>query len=386
MKRKLTLVTFLLICCVLFTSLSSVAATTVSPYAWLGITDAYWVNIDSSLEAYFNMMDEFSTDGKTIYPDSYGGAYVDKDGKLNVLIVKNMGAERIDYIPAGVKVSYVNHSLNELNQAADMIGAAYATDAKSFSEKGFVGYYVNEEMNCISVEVDERARTNKEITALEIDRTLDPNMIRFEMVTNSYNEESIGPSDYADGDAMNGTVGFPAEYFYGDDQGFVTAAHLINGVGSTVNVNGVAGTVTHYQLSGTVDACFVKVINATNYLTSAFTYNGTAYKIIAANQYNYPQNTVVEKFGITTGYKTGSITSNEYVSTVDGAPTLTSMYRSNFGTGGTARGDSGAALLVPMAGNNKILIGLHVRGNGQYSSACKYVNVRDALSVNLYVD
>jgi len=381
MKRRVSILSVLLVICFLFLLVSPAAG---AASGWPNITPAYWDNIEGSLDAYFKMLDQIAPTQQN-YPHSYGGAYIDPNGRLNIQIVES-AKDTADYVPDTAIVWYVKYSLNELRGTLGALSDASRTNPALFGTNDVTGLYVDEKLNCVFVELVETEKPVDQAYEQRIASAFGgSDLVRF-TYTSAYREEAIAPGDLAKGNLLNGTVGFPAENYFTGEEGFVTAAHLTSGIGATVTVNGVAGTVTQRQLGGSVDACFVTVPNATNYLTSDFSMDGNVGKLIAANQYDYPAGTTVYKAGQATRFKEGVITATDFISDPEGEPVLQPLYRINFETGGTAPGDSGAPVFVSLGGPAKIFIGIHVRGNGTYSSSCKYIHIRNALSVNLYVD
>ncbi len=333
------------------------------------------------------MLDEIAP-AQQNYPDSYGGAYIDRDGRLHIQIVES-AKDTADYVPDVAIVGYVKYSLNELRDTLDALFNTYQANQAFFDTQNVNGFYIREKQNCVFVELVKTEKSVDQAYELRISNAFGgSDLVKF-TYTSAFCEESIAPGDFADGNVLNGTVGFPAESYVSSEKGFVTAAHLTSGVGAPVIVNSISGTVTQRQLGGSLDACFVAIPNATAHLTSSFNLDGNTGKLIAASYYDYPEDTVVQKAGNITHLKTGKIISTNYPSiSSEGDPTLSPLYRIEFGPSGTAPGDSGAAVFVPLGGSIKILIGIHVRANTErtLSATCKYSYIRDAFSVNLYVD
>lgn len=79
-----------------------------------------------SIQQYRSLLDGFNKEAKTrmldeqVYDDNYGGAYIDNEGKLVVLLVKN-DEESIESIEEGtgnenIKIEICEYSFNEMLQ------------------------------------------------------------------------------------------------------------------------------------------------------------------------------------------------------------------------------------------------------------------------------
>ena len=283
LKRRISILSVLLVICFLFLLVSPA---TGAASGWPNITPAYWDNIEGSLDAYFKMLDQIAPTQQN-YPHSYGGAYIDPNGRLNIQIVES-AKDTVDYVPDTAIVGYVKYSLNELRGTLDALSDASWTNPALFGTNDITGLYVDEKLNCVFVELVKTEEQLSQAYEQQISNAFGgSDLVRF-TYTGWYCEDAIAPGDPAVTTLGTGTVGFPAENFFTGEKGFVTAAHVASGIGATVTVNGVAGTVTQRQLGGSVDACFVAVPNAANYLTSDFSMDGNVGKLIAADQYNYP--------------------------------------------------------------------------------------------------
>ena len=97
---------------------------------------------------------------KTIYPDNFGGSYVNENNELVVQIVNNSKAKKLKYNSANNEITLdndiikevVNYSYNDLTEVNDVIINYFSNHSV---DEYFVGNYVDVKNNIVVVELKE---------------------------------------------------------------------------------------------------------------------------------------------------------------------------------------------------------------------------------------
>ncbi len=93
------------------------------------------------LEVYMLLMNHFGTDpntGMQLYPDGYGGEYIDEDGFLNVCLVDMTPELEAEYLELCgwsdvVKLRSVDYSINDLNALSRYISANFMVNTSEYA-------------------------------------------------------------------------------------------------------------------------------------------------------------------------------------------------------------------------------------------------------------
>jgi streptogrisin B len=215
----------------------------------LSFTDAEAAESKSALQ-YDKLMDSFEkteTD-ELIYPDYYGGAYINDNGNLVVCAVAENAKEQKaalksiqeDVGSSDFEVKYVTYSYNALEEMMELLNEYKQNNPDSQITKNSFGHYLSDRDNTIVVELSD---VNDEMISLFQKEVTDSPMITFVnsggqgvncATPNSergINNNSLGISSSTGYRAMTNIVGAI---------GFVTAVLLaLVGIVKGLEVNGI---------------------------------------------------------------------------------------------------------------------------------------------------
>lgn len=319
---------------------------------------------------YEKLMEAFQEAGE--YPDYYAGSYINEDGDLVVNV-----AEFSDEIQNEVRqasqnsdivVKQVEYSLNELDDAQEMLNEIYERIFCSSEETGsilqnaeyniiwedVVGYGIDEEQNRVVIDVqgltdDKRAvlselLSNDERFAFEEGGTTNA-------VIDVKPGKKIYPAPYSSDTYMS--AGYRA-YWYNSAgtryNGFVTASHGISVGQNVYAMQGVILGVCKVSVwQGSVDAAFVAITNSSYTPSNQVYYRSSGGKIngvtLAASSwmYSYALNGTIYKSGATTYLTSGTINRTSYTLTYNGK-TISDLLRTS---ALVLPGDSGGVVYCP---------------------------------------
>ena len=247
-----------------------------------------------------------------VYPDYYGGMYINDNQRLVVQIVNNN-------VPAltnssyqtynnimnddNVVIEYVNYSYNELNNINDSITEYFSNNISSdiSISRNYIDVYANK------VIVELSNNTSLEQQKFK-DKVSDSELIVFRHGERSINALNSGQGMYYDGDLLC-TLGFRAKR--NGKSGFVTAGHCVQmfSEGSQYYSYGKIAK-NAYKFGTPADAAFIENSSVTNNLQYPIS---TRYPAITSlKTMIYPQNlvagTLVGMNGAVSHGKTGKIT------------------------------------------------------------------------------
>ena len=330
MKNKSILKSLAVMLAISF-SLVSVTATAISeePVAIPAPTDRseqFYVTQAESIRAYNDLLNNFNATfatenrqaaTKQVYPDYYGGAYIDtSNGELVVMVVSE------DFIPT-LQSTYNVRSSNITYETCDISYNQLMMLYETINSK--LEYFLDKNIEIISVSINEEKQevlievikltTEKERTI----RQILPNAFLTIKSSNEYHIPcAIGPGSPAtDSGDLTSTVGFAATR--SGTGGFIIAGHAGSIGDEFTSGRYTLGEITHssYYNNSTADAAF---ITAESGLVLTYELaNGGA--IWSATTRRLPQNTSIYKFGIETELTSGRIL----------AATHTFFYRTNSG-------------------------------------------------------
>lgn len=373
-------------------------------------SEEYLMNQAESVQLYNVLLDSFTQDTNsnnrmaheidTVYPDFYGGAYVDLETGGLTIKLTDLGAKQnlVDSVRFNKNITYklCDVTLNELDSIANDINEK-TTD---YVEHGVIIEVtkVDPVLSKVIVEIQD----------------LDESMIRY--LTKDMPSEVVKRIEWhkAEGRAIHNaygggqtimnpdrgsssTIGFAAKK--GVISGFVIAGHA-GDVGDEIRCSGVLlGEITHnaYDYNTNADAAFVTAasgVSITNDLKTGQT-------IVDVETGRLPVGTVVYKYGMTTGWTNGRVTAqnvrvnyfndDEEVYYYVSGCVETDYY--------SQRGDSGGPVVYSAGSNDQyILCGIH-SGNrvgneinentGEYdveaSYYSPYANIVAALDITCYL-
>ena len=293
-----------------------------------------------------NLEKEFVTDekGSTIYPDYFGGMYIDKDDQLVVQIVKSKlsasDTEKYSKLINDANKEYVQYSYRELKDIHDKVLNYFLNDNKLVN---ITGVSIDVLSNRVIVELKEKSEDTINVFRENI---IDSALIEFEQGQNFEAVANLNPG------ASYGWCSFAYRARLSGRNGIVTAAHCVNS-GQSLSF----GTVKKWQRSGSIDAAWIETNSSntpTNTLNSKPPFSNITTISTSVVTSFYPGQAVA-KLGGATGFTVGSVTNGSYSGTVDGI-NHTNLVRANLVAN---HGDSGGIVID----QNAIL------GNNSYATA-----------------
>lgn len=262
------------------------------------------------------------TTGEKIYPDYYGGMYIDDNDELVLQIVKqniplkqnNILYEKYDRLVSEKeydKIEYVENSYNNLQQIINYIND---TIIENNLFEVVSTYYLDIINNCIKIVSSDKKFNYDDL----FDNNSFYNMVVFELG----NKKTPTIETYKTGKKLNSedgglcTLGFRAKL--NNKEGFVTAAHCTKkNIGYSFNDAGTIRKKVLYN-NGTVDNMFVE----TNYniaLTNSLEKSIGGVTSVSTSEYgvNYTVGKKVGKLGAVSLVTLGSIVSNNVNITIE---------------------------------------------------------------------
>ena len=357
-----------------------------------------------------------------IYPDYYGGSYVNEKNEYVVLLTDNTKTcqEHIHNLYGSTKLIILPalHSYNELyelknvvtNRIVELKNNVILSIQLDTLLNSYVGVGIDEENNELFVDIIDV--TNEKIELFK-EHICDSELIVFNECKDELEDASIA-TIYPGGCVMvknkgewfNMSVGFRAKKLNTNGTysfGFVTAGHGAD-IGDDVcyYIQSTAsayylGTVMNSQVSGSVDAAFI-AIDINNYPISTFAFytdknggtSGTRDEISTTHYFiAAAQGTTVIKNGITTYRTEGKVitTSYDYISSTTGN-TITDAVKADYvsdhgDSGGIVYGKSGGSVDYLVAGIESAFYKGFL-GIGSYSVYIKVSNIKEAFNLYIY--
>ena len=243
----------------------------------------------NAVKTFRKVVDSFSQneDGKTKsvgikainYPDYYGGAYVDDENRLVILVKKRYRNQLPKMIKSlerdsTVRVVDCDYSFATLLDIVEQINIFNRNNKENEVAKNISVYGIDPSNNRVFVRVKDNSANEIEKFKKHI---ADSPAIIFSIIKEGFHDVSLTVypgSQYHIGTTTTwGSLGYRATWF--GQQGFVTAGHVIS-VGETATTNSGTtdlGYCTRSEVSGNVDAAFIQCpleINLSNqvYLSS----------------------------------------------------------------------------------------------------------------------
>lgn len=289
-----------------------------------------------ALGAYNALYSTFEMDetGDYIFPDEYGGEYINDNDQLVVLLVNRTEASENNYLSRCgenanniVQFQDAEYSLNDLISIQNDMRSSYAELSVELTsidcEENQIDVYVSEESS-LATRNSAQARTAG--SSIYFSDAVNIVITHNNLCENSY----AAPAAYelaADTRATNAyggwflksssgtfTAGFCGTY--SGKPAVVSCGHgaTKNGTVSRINAYGTTldssfGTVSKQQYSNSAYGDYSIITLAGYSATNKITYNGTTYSI-TGNQYSAPKGTRIYKIGYSTGLTSGTIESN----------------------------------------------------------------------------
>ena len=294
---------------------------------------------------------------KTVYPNYYGGSYIDSNNNL-VIYLNNATVQKLEAINSikqiikddGFVIVAGNHSYNELNGVMAVLNEFVENNSNSEIAGSISTFYVSDRDNSVVVELDSIDIKQIEHFKKEV---IDSPIIVFEPSSGSVTlMANIDAGRKINGNLGGGSMGYRAKR--GGKNGFVTCQHVASSgtVSGTGTLAGAIGTVAQSVLGGNVDCAFVETVSAH---TPTNTLNGLS-STISTSISSPGVGTIIYKNGDTTGLTSGIILStNASISHPTGGiiknQTKTDCHASGGDSGGIVyQGDTSRSTLGIMVG------------------------------------
>jgi len=343
------------------------------------MNEIFLANYDYALTTYAEILEILpeAKDGLPIYPEYWGGIYIDEDGNLNLLIKENsipevgLPAFLVDCLESGRIIEWhVNYSYNELNNVINTLNQFKANRPDDEISKNFNLFYLSDKENIVIVELDDYNEENVQLFKTNV---ADTEMIKFvEKENDSVLDVNVNPGRpvYPNASTLPSSMGYRARR--NGLNGFVSTAHGIPANATVRRSAGgpIIGTVTQRQWlnNGSLDAVFVQT-NANHTPTNTFVENGNNVTV-ATSLYVPIVGTIVNQIGSSTGNTSGSVNSTNLSATFLNGVTINNLARANYRRAG---GDSGGLVYTFIRPTNvRHTTGIHVGGtptNGYYTRA-----------------
>lgn len=363
-----------------------------------GRTEEFFQTQTESIIQYNQLLNKlrsqsWSRRGQAAFEPCYGGAYLNDDGELVILLSNNTYANRElmkEYTgnPA-VLLETCTYSYNELQGVMNSIRGAYPELKEAGADMSSM--YIDVINNRVVINV-------RKLTAYkeaEIRKVVDHSCMVIQNTEEVFEmqEDVLQPSIKPGSELTNlstsktATFGFPATR--NGVQGYVTAGHFAKAVDQQISYNGsVIGTVTRtgWTQNTYADAAFIESNGAA--LPSTAFRGGYYCTATMTPTIDFPVNTVIYMYGKESGLQSGKLTrysydyipyNKEYYTVMDHA---VADYKS-------VEGDSGAPIFIYTGWHNGrhtcTLIGIHSAGAKEEDPGeaifAKYGNIATLLNI-----
>lgn len=257
---------------------------------------------------------KISNQDKIIYPDFFGGLYIDENEKLIIQIVKKNIPDIRNYeyeiyekmleITTDAVIKYVSYSYNELESLNKSISDYYLQD---YPYGDILSVYLDIFDNRVVVELDE--------TIDDAFSTLTADKSSSQPISFIKGEKNVDYSNLLSGSLLihgNKMCSFGYRAKLGGKNGIVTAGHCTDGI----NSNSGYGIVKKWQKSGQIDASWIETTSTytpSNSLSSSSPY-GTTGQVLTRVTTWFVAGQRIGKVGAASGWTDGKVVSTSYTS------------------------------------------------------------------------
>lgn len=316
-----------------------------------------------------------------IYPDYYGGGYIDENNNF-VILIKGDTLEHKNALTKrtksnNFKLATCDYSYNTLKETIDNLNVLLTDEnkvkvAESIELYSF-GILDNE--NRIYIGLGNCTSQNIEKFKSEF---VDTPYLVFKEVDQPQAQADVKPGGMIHTNAVEGSIGYRARR--NGQQGIVTSGHLAS-VGETLYwgyYQDELGSVTVSYTDGTVDAAFCPVTNSVYYLSNVteagYSLGGLGFPYVGLS---------VAKEGKSTGRKTGSITATNvsvslWIEHQSRYEYLIGVVRCSYAS---SEGDSGG-IVYSTSGNN--ILGIHAGADSAGKYYVPATSINNALGLTMY--
>lgn len=340
----------------------------------------------SSYDLAVKLLDSFknsvsrSLDDDLVYPDYYGGMYIDEFGDLNVLVKDEVSSTRSVVTNIIDSENVVLHpclySYSELLYVLKCIDTYNLGNLDSEIYKNFKAAKLDDVNNRIIVEL--RDCSNDKILAFK-SNVIDSPIIVFEQTANEPIEHSLrsGSPVYWDknGVLYQATMGYRA--ILNGVVGWVTAAHAFQQGKPVYNISfQQIGMCRKHVYQGSIDAAFCQSLSG-NYTPELGLIGGAS---LSSSTTSIVVGMSVNMYGSKTGATWGSITNSSMSFTAENGAYLSDVAMASYYSEG---GDSGAPIVYNQNGINYV-VGIHHGKYGGEPIVIKESNIRSQLGAVIY--
>lgn len=334
---------------------------------------------ENAIAAYDELMASFVTmysdSGEKVYPDYYGGSYINDNGQLVVYVTN--ATERPEVLRDNVDIVYepCTYSYNELlDVMEDLNNYKFSNSDTITNNFNEFGLYDSE--NRIIVKLDNLSEESiqefkervSDSDAIEFRQGNGPIQTEVSVAAGSEISYSGGIASMGYRVKRNGTVGF------------VTAGHAANSVGKSIKYNDtVFASCTATQQGGNVDAGFCAITNSS--YTPTNTISGTT-NTLSTTISEPGVGTAINKVGRSTGHTSGKILSTNVTATFDSGATISNLTTADYTS---APGDSGCVVYSYISSSNtRLTLGIHTGAGGNTRYFTKANEINRALGTSRY--
>jgi hypothetical protein len=343
----------------------------------------FLMNQSRASEVYQKLISSFGTIGMlkaSDYPDYYGGAYINDEGKLVINVTSDITSKSQDFIKRTGTDEFIlrpcKYSFKMLTEIMDTINNYKLKNEGSPICSNVNSYALLDAQNCIIVYLDEYNQEQINIFNKEIP---DSPAIEFKKaIVKCKDEINVNSGAYITSDGVSGSVGYRAR-LDGID-GIVTAGHLA-ALNAYVQKSGINfSKCTARQYSGSVDASFCEIIDSNYTPTNILDISGDTLSTTISEP---GAGTVINKIGYGTGQTSGKIISTNASATFSGV-NFTNLTTANYSS---SNGDSGCIVYSYISSTNtRYTLGIH-KGTGSDGTTRYFVkanNINSALGTTRY--
>lgn len=321
---------------------------------------------------------------KPNFHPSYGGSYINHNGKL-VVMIANKDNEYKKYIqtlvgPENVIFKFCDNSYNSLISVLDSLNSYKFNSCKSSDYSNFRHFGLRTIENKIEVYLDEYSENKIQEFKNKINNS---NVIIFSKsegeleLQSDLNPGSSVDVPRSDGKYNGGSIGYRAMDI-GGTKGFVVSGHLIS-TGQTLYQGSTAiGYCLDSRRVNGVDAAFIEPFANFTPTNNIAGFYGTLSTTISNPQVG----TSITKYGRSTGATSGTIlsTNDTFDLRRQGGPIHTDLVRTNYNA---ADGDSGGIVFTSF---DKKTLGIHVGMDltTKYTYYSKASNINNLLGLARY--
>lgn len=343
--------------------------------------------IDNSVQenaaaSYDELMSSFSCtysgNGEKIYPDYYGGSYINDEGQLVVYVTNDVQRPTVLSDNSDVIYEPCAYSYNELLSVMETLNDykfSYPDDAIANNFNQF-GLYDSENRVIVRLDdlSDERVNEFKE-------NVCDSDAIEFKQGYGPIlREVNVNAGDGISFSGGSASIGYRVKR--DGVEGFVAAGHSANSIGKSIKYGGIAfATCKATQIEGNADCAFCAITNSSYSLTN--TLSGTS-NTLSTTISEPGVGTVINKIGMTTGHTSGKVLSTNVSITFSDGLTTSNLTSADYESDS---GDSGCVVYSYIGSTGaRLTLGIHTGSSSDGSEALysKANEINDALGTSRY--